>query len=97
MRMMLRATIPAAKGNQAIQDGSLQKAIEATIEKTQPEAAYFALQDGQRAAYFFFEIDGVTDIPSITEPLWMSLEANLDLQPAMNTEELQIALQKAFG
>jgi hypothetical protein len=49
MRMMFRWTTPAAKGNQAIQDGSLMTAIEDLLEQLKPEAAYFGPEDGKRA------------------------------------------------
>jgi hypothetical protein len=39
MRLMLRFTIPVAKGNAAAADGALGAAIEALIEQVKPAAA----------------------------------------------------------
>lgn len=94
MRMMLKVKVPAAKGNDSLKDASMQKAIQETMERARPEAAYFTMQEGQRCAYFFFEMDDVTDLPSITEPMWMGFEADVGLVPAMNAEDLQAGLQK---
>ncbi len=48
MRLMLRFTIPVERGNEAAKDGTLGAAIQALIERTKPEAAYFTLRDGER-------------------------------------------------
>ena len=97
MRMMLKVTIPSDTGSQAIQDGTLQKVIDQTMAKASPEAAYFTIADGQRCAYFFFQMNDVTDLPSLTEPMWINLDADVEVVPVMNPEDLQTALQKAFA
>ena len=97
MRMMLKTRIPAAKGSQTLKDGSMQKVIEETIAKLKPEAAYFAIQDGQRCAFFFFEMSDTSDVVSVCEPMWMNFDAEVELTPVMNADDLAAGLQKAFG
>jgi len=92
MRMMLRVSIPAEKGNAAIEDGSMPKAIRAVMEQIRPEAAYFLPLDGQRTALFFFEMQSQADLVSVVEPFWLSLEADVDLIPALNFPELEAGL-----
>ena len=39
MRTMLKWTVPVERGNQAIKDGSLMKALEHLMKELEPEAA----------------------------------------------------------
>ena len=93
MRMMLKVTIPAAKGSEAAQDGSMQRTIEATMDRLKPESAYFALSDGQRMAQFVFDLESTVIIPMILEPIWAALDADVELQPVTTYEELGKALE----
>ena len=88
MRLMLRFTIPVEKGNEAEADGSLAKAIKELVEKVQPEAAYFHLQDGKRAGTIFFEESDQARMAMINEPLFAELNAAIEIQPAISMEEL---------
>jgi hypothetical protein len=95
MRMMLKATIPVENGNTAIKDGTLPKALQATAERLKPEAAYFFAEDGKRTALFFFDMQDASQIPSITEPLFMGMNAALTIVPVMNTDDLKKGLEQA--
>ncbi len=88
MRLMLRFTIPVEKGNEAEADGSLSKAIKELVEQVQPETAYFHLQDGKRAGTIFFEESDQARMAVINEPLFAKLNASIEIQPAVNLEEL---------
>ena len=94
MRMMMRALIPTESGNRIIEDGTIQKVIEETMTQLQPEAAYFLAENGKRAVYAFFELKDSTDIPSVGEPLFLGLNAEVELTPVMNAEELATGLEK---
>lgn len=69
MRMMLKAVMDTEKGNEAIRNGSLGKIIEGVVEQIQPEAAYFAGEDGQRACFMVFDMTDSSQLPAISEPL----------------------------
>ena len=88
MRLMLRFTIPVEKGNEAEADGSLAMAIKELIEKVQPEAAYFHLQDGMRAGTVVFEETDQARLAMINEPLFAKLNAAIEIQPAVSMQEL---------
>jgi hypothetical protein len=95
MRTMLIATLPVAKGNQAIADGSLPRVIQQTMERIKPESAYFTTDaGGRRTAYMIFDLKDSADIPSIAEPLFTTLDAAVTLTPAMNPQDLQAGLAK---
>ena len=96
MRMMLKILIPTDAGNSTIKDGSLGRILEATMNKLKPEAAYFIAQDGLRSAMIFFDMKDASDIPGIVEPLFMGFNAEVELLPVMNAEDLRKGLDAAM-
>ena len=95
MRMMLRFTIPVENGNQAFNDGALRKVVEALMTKLKPEAAYFAPLDGKRGGMLFFDITESSQIAEAAEPLFLNLNAAVELVPVMNGDDLRKGLAKA--
>ena len=96
MKMMLIVKIPAVKGSQAIHDGTLPKTVMGFIEKMKPEGSYFTTEEGKRAAYFFFDLSDATQIPSIAEPFFGNLDAEIELKPVMTAQDLKAGIEKAF-
>jgi hypothetical protein len=95
MRMMLRFTLPVEKGNQAFNDGSLGRTMESVMMKLKPEAAYFAPLDGKRSGMLFFDIAEPSQIVEVVEPLFLNLDAAVEIVPVMNAEDLRKGLAKA--
>ena len=95
MRMMLKVTIPVEAGNKAIKDGTLPRTMQSTTERLKPEAAYFFAEDGRRTALFFFNMQDVSQIPPIVEPLFMEMNASVTMVPVMNADDLQKGLAEA--
>ncbi len=94
MRTMVRVTIPAEAGNAAIKNGRLQQIIGDTIARLKPEAAYFVADHGYRTGYFIVDLTDQSDIPSIAEPFFTEVNAQVDFQPVMNAEDLKKGLSK---
>jgi hypothetical protein len=92
MRTMLRWTVPADRGNEAVQDGSMQTALDAVLARTQPEAAYFLADQGDRSGIIFFDLKEPSDIPGIAEILFQGLDASVEFIPCMNADDLKKAL-----
>jgi len=92
MRTMLRWTVPADRGNQAVKDGSMRSVIEAVMAKTKPEAAYFLAENGDRSGMVFFDLKEPADIPRIAELLFNGLNAKVEFVPVMNGDDLKTAL-----
>ena len=92
MRMMLKVGIPTEAGNKGIKDGSLPKLIESTMQALNAEAAYFIAQEGRRCALFFFDMRDSSEIPGIAEPLFSGFNAEIELVPAMNGDDLRRGL-----
>ena len=93
--MMLRFTLPVEKGNQAFNDGSLGRTMESVMTKLKPEAAYFAPLDGKRSGMLFFDIAEPSQIVEVVEPLFLNLDAAVEIIPVMNAEDLRKGLAKA--
>lgn len=94
MRMMLRWTVPAQSGNEAIRNGAITKTIETLTEQLKPEAAYFFAENGMRAGMMVFDMTDPAQIPLIAEPLFHGLEADVEFIPVMNGDDLRRALEK---
>lgn len=92
MRMMMRLTIPVEKGNEAAASGTMDQAIDHIIETLKPEAAYFHLDGGRRAATFIYEAEKAEDMAVINEPIFRALNASIDQQPVLTAADLGKAL-----
>lgn len=92
MRMMMRLTIPVGKGNQAIASGAWDQTLDHIIETLKPEAAYFHLDGGRRAAMFIYEAEQAAEMAVINEPIFQALDASIDQQPVLTAADLGKAL-----
>jgi hypothetical protein len=94
MRMMIKWTVPADQGNKAIDSGALEKSVQSMMDDLKPEAAYFMAWDGRRAGMMFFDMKDPSQIPLIAEPLFHTLNAEVEFVPVMNAEDLQKAFSR---
>jgi hypothetical protein len=95
MRMMLKLQIPVETGNEAVKSGAVGTAVRAFAERAKPECMYFTLGDGWRTAYFVFDMQSSSEMPRLLEPLFMEMDASIELTPCMNAEELITGLKAA--
>lgn len=92
MRMLLRVSIPVDTGNAAAKAGTLGSSVEKIVADLKPEAAYFfADDDGRRSGSIVFDMKDSTQIPSITEPWFLTFNATVSLRPVMNPQDLATA------
>lgn len=63
--------------------------IEDYIKKFSCEAAYFTEINGNRTMVFVLDLPGPDVIPAIAEPLFQGFEANVEVHPAMNLDDLE--------
>jgi hypothetical protein len=92
MRMMLRFTLPVERGNQAVKDGAIARTVESIMTKLKPEAAYFGPSEGKRSGMVFFNLTEPSQIVEVVEPLFMDLNAAVEIVPVMNAEDLRKGL-----
>lgn len=89
--MLLTARFDNAAASKAIEDGSMQKTIQAAITSMNPEAAYFTSTNGQRTAFVVFDMQESSQLPVLAEPFFAS-GASVAVRPVMNLEDLQTGL-----
>ncbi len=88
MRVMLRAHMDTAATNEGIKTGALPQAIKTLMEKVKPEAAYFGLHEGVRSCWMVFDLQDSAQMPPLMEDLFVQFNAEIDVAPVMNAEEL---------
>ncbi len=94
MRVIARISMPVESGNRAIRDGTLGTVIQRAAERWKPEAMYFTTFDGRRTALMVFNLPDASDIPPFAEPFFMELNADVQIAPVMNGEDLQKGLSR---
>ncbi len=94
MRVMVKANIPTATGNAAIKNGTMGPTLAKVIETLKPEAVYFTVEGGMRTAFIFFDLKEPSDMPKSGEPLFLELDAQVTITPAMTFEELGQGIAK---
>jgi Domain of unknown function (DUF3303) len=88
MRFMMKVSLPVTKANATAKNGSLGKKIQSILAELKPEAAYFTDNEGQRAGFIFFEMQDSSQIPSVAEPWFLAFDAQVEIHPVMNPDEL---------
>src|SRR2546423_1315316 len=97
MRMLMTVQLDTPAANTMLADGSMQEAMAALMEQIKPEAAYFAPHDGCRSAYLVFDMKDPSQMVTLTEPLFQSSLAKIDLVPVMDFDDLQRGMQSFSG
>jgi hypothetical protein len=93
--MLLKASIPVEKGNEAYKSGALQRTFQSAAEALRPEAMYFFPENGRRTCLMVFDMEGSWQLPAIVEPLFEELDASVLVMPVMNGEDLARGFKEA--
>jgi hypothetical protein len=94
MRVIARISVPVEPGNRAIKDGTLGTIMQRAAERWKPEAMYFTAFDGHRTAIMVFDLPDASDMPPFAEPFFRELNADVQIAPAMNGDDLQKGLSQ---
>ena len=86
--------MPVEPGNRAIKDGTLGTIMQRAAERWKPEAMYFTAFDGHRTAIMVFDLPDASDLPPFAEPFFRELNADVQIAPAMNGDDLQKGLSQ---
>ena len=68
------------------------KNLEDYIKKFNCEASYFTEVNGNRTMVLVLDLPCSDMIPAIAEPLFQGFDANLEIHPAMNLDDLKKAI-----
>ena len=63
-------------------------AFQSVIEELQPEAAYFTPMEGARGGHLIVNMDDASQIPAMTEPLFLGLGATVEFHPVFTLEDV---------
>jgi hypothetical protein len=88
MKYIMKIRIPQERGNEAISDPKFGHTMNELLGEIKAEAAYFSTIDGQRGAYVVVNLNDASEIPSIAEPFFLWLHADVELLPVMRPEDL---------
>jgi hypothetical protein len=88
MRFMLTFRIPPQEGNAAMKDGRFMQTFQSVMEELQPEAAYFTPMEGARGGYIVLNMEDASQIPALTEPLFLGLGATVEFQPVFTLDDV---------
>jgi hypothetical protein len=94
MRMCLKVQIPADGGSRIDQEDWPEK-LKNILDQMKPEAAYFAPMDGLRTMMIYFDMQDVSMLPVVTQPLFAELNAKITVSPVMNLDDLTAGLKRA--
>jgi hypothetical protein len=80
--------MPVEPGNAAAKAGTLGSTIQSILSELKPEAAYFTDYDGMRTAFIILDMQDASQIPSIAEPWFIALNAQVEIHAVMVPEDL---------
>ena len=89
MRFLVTLSMNPEKGDQLIKEGRIGETMGSILDDLQPEAAYFTDVDGTRGGFLVVDMEDASQIPTITEPLFLQLGATVHMHPVMTPEDLR--------
>ncbi|MFD9726442.1 DUF3303 family protein [Streptomyces sp. NPDC059072] len=89
MRVMLRAHLDTQAANEGIKSGALTQSIAKMMDTLKPEAAYFGPDEGVRSMWVVFDLQDSSQLPKVTEDLFMQFNAEVEVSPVMNGDDLR--------
>ncbi|WP_328495540.1 hypothetical protein OHS59_24435 [Streptomyces sp. NBC_00414] len=94
MRVLLKATLDTERANEAIRSGKMPELMKETLDQLKPEAAYFGALGGRRTALLFLDMQDSSELPSVGEPFFTQFDAEVEVSPIMNGDDLQEGLSQ---
>jgi hypothetical protein len=92
MRMFLKVSMDTQMANRAVADGSMAKAVEGFVAAYKPDGVWFTALDGKRTMVAIFDLASPSQLPSVAEPFFHAVGAQVDVSPAMDLADLQAGL-----
>ena len=88
MRFLVKCTFPIDPGNTQVTNPEFGAKMHQLLTELKAENAYFTAVNGQRGGYIVVNIDDASQIPTIAEPLFLWLKADLEFIPVMLPADL---------
>jgi hypothetical protein len=97
MRVLLIVTIPNEPFNSLVKKGIAGKTMKKILDELKPEAAYFTELAGKRTGILVVDLADPSKIPSLAEPFFLLLNAEVQIRPTMTSADLMKADIDALG
>ena len=88
MRYLVKFSIPIDRGNTVVPDPEFGLKIQQLLTEVKAEAAYFTAVNGQRGGYIVLDLEDASKIPTVAEPLFLWLKADIEFIPVMVAADL---------
>ncbi len=88
MRFLMRLRIPNEAGNAMVRDREFGQKFQSALQEVRAETAYLTTVDGQRGGYVVVNVDDASRIPSVAEPFFQWLKADVEFIPVMLPDDL---------
>ncbi len=88
MRFLVKVSMPTDAGNRAVSEAEFGHKMQTILQDIKAEASYFTTMDGRRTALIIVNVAEASQIPSIGEPFYQWLGAEVDFHPVMMPEDL---------
>ena len=88
MRMLLHVKLPHEPFNTAVKDGTAGTKMRRILDELKPEAVYFTEFQGRRGAIMIVNVDNPSKVPAISEPWFLTFNADCEFHIVMTPEDL---------
>jgi len=88
MKFLMITKFPHEPFNSYVKEGTAGTKIQEVMEAIQPEAAYLTEIDGFRAGIYVVNIDDYSQLPSKSEPFFLTFQAQVQFHVCMTPEEI---------
>ncbi len=96
VRILVTFSMSPEKGDQLVKEGRIGETMGSILDDLQPEAAYFTDVDGTRGGFLVVDMEDASQIPAVTEPLFLQLGATVHMQLVMTPEDMRGAAGEAL-
>lgn len=93
MRMCMKVNLNTEASNKMFKDGTMMQMMQDAQKRINPEAAYFTTENGERTAFYFFNMTDSSQMPMYCENFFIGADAHIQFFPVMNNDELMKGLE----
>jgi len=97
MKMIMHIDFPPEPFNTLVRNGTVGAALQKALNDVKPEAAYFSEENGRRGGVLIVDVPEASKIPALSEPFFLTLNANVRFRIAMTPEDLAKAGLESLG
>jgi hypothetical protein len=97
MRMIMHVDFPPEPFNALVRNGTVGAVLQQALNDLKPQAAYFSEENGRRGGVLIVDVPDASKIPALSEPFFLTFNANVRFRIAMTPEDLARADLEALG